>query len=117
MRCNLALFDSAGARQTLLAAASGRKIEGGRAVRRGGGGLQPRICKLVTAPFRDWIRLVDVGVLESQSDVRELLAVMNRRDREEITEANAGILAVVKSLGGSQSRYRREHEIAESYCI
>ena len=46
------------------------------------------------------------------TDLKELLAVLHREEKDEICEANAEILVIVKSLGGSQGRYRRERRKA-----
>ena len=57
---------------------------------------------------------MDIDVVESkpETDLQELMAVMQRCDREQIQQANEDILAIVKSLGGNQGKYRRERRRA-----
>ena len=52
---------------------------------------------------------IDVGIVDSSNDdLRELLAILQRDEKAEIREANDEILAVIRSLGGSSGKYRRE---------
>ena len=49
-------------------------------------------------------------VVESQrdDDFKALMDVLQRRETDEVTEANHEMPALIKSLGGDSSRYRRE---------
>ena len=42
------------------------------------------------------------------TDMKQLLRLMQREQKVEIEEANDDILAVIKSLGGDKGKYRRE---------
>ena len=55
---------------------------------------------------------MDIDVVEHSDDLRELFAVLQRDEKMAIQEADDEILAVIKSLGGSGSRYRRERQKA-----
>ena len=57
---------------------------------------------------------MDIDMIDEkpETDLKELLAVMHRDEKDEIFEANAEILAIVKSLGGNQAGYRRERRKA-----
>ena len=52
------------------------------------------------------------SIEQSDSELRNLMAVMLREERREIKEANEEILSVVKSLGGDGSKYRRDRQRA-----
>ena len=45
---------------------------------------------------------------DSGSDLRELMSVLTRDEREEVREADAEIMSVVRALGGSDRKFRRE---------
>ena len=45
-------------------------------------------------------------VEDSETDLRELMAVMQRDEKREVAEANREILSVIRSLGGDEHRYR-----------
>ena len=57
---------------------------------------------------------MDIDMIDEkpETDLKELLAVMHRDEKDAICEANAEILAIVKSLGGNQAGYRRERRKA-----
>ena len=57
---------------------------------------------------------MDVGIVDNKADddLRELLAILQRDEKAEIREANDEILAVIRSLGGSSGKYRRERQKA-----
>ena len=57
--------------------------------------------------------LADGATADSpETDLKELLAVLQRDEKNEIIEANDENLSVIKTLGGSQSKYRRERKRA-----
>ena len=56
-----------------------------------------------------WQNLID---LNEPGERMELFDTMLRDEKREVVEANHEIMAIVKSLGGSQGRYRRERSRA-----
>ena len=50
---------------------------------------------------------VDI-VEEADGDLKAIMAVMRRNEKVEIQEANAEMMAVIRSLGGDHHRYGRE---------
>ena len=52
------------------------------------------------------------GDPKGHGDLQELMAVLQRDEREEICEAHVEILSIIKALGGNQSKYRRERRRA-----
>ena len=49
---------------------------------------------------------------DSGDDLRELMKVLTRDEREEVRRANSEIMSVVRSLGGNDRRFRRERSRA-----
>ena len=45
---------------------------------------------------------------EHETEFKDLMAVLQREEREQVEEANREILAVVRSLGGDSGKYKRE---------
>ena len=62
--------------------------------------------------------VMDVGVISAgdperpETDLQELMAVMQRDERIEIAEHDREIIGIVKSLGGDGGKYRRERKRA-----
>ena len=57
---------------------------------------------------------MDVNVVEDGPDteLKDLLAVLQREEKVEVVEANREILAIVRSLGGDRGKYKRERSKA-----
>ena len=56
---------------------------------------------------------MEVDVIDHpEDDLRELMKVLGRADREEVLEANSEIMSVVRSLGGNDRKFRRERSRA-----
>ena len=49
---------------------------------------------------------------EPATDLKELMAVLQRDEKVEVREANDEILSIIKTLGGDQNKYRRERQRA-----
>ena len=49
---------------------------------------------------------------QPSTDLKELMSLLHRDERQEVHDDNLEILAVIRSLGGSRSRYRRERHRA-----
>ena len=50
------------------------------------------------------------SVEDAEADLRELMAVMTRDAKDEIKRHDDEIVAVVRALGGSIGKYRRERQ-------
>ena len=74
----------------------------------GDGGMEIDAVDLGHATSED----VDLGHATNASELRELMAVMQREEKQAIEAANRDILAVIKSIGGSVGKYRRERQRA-----
>ena len=56
---------------------------------------------------------MEVDVITAEDcDLKDLMNSMTRSDKEEIQTVNREIMSVIRSLGGSQQRYRRERSRA-----
>ena len=54
---------------------------------------------------------MEVDTIEdAEADLRELMAVMTRDAKDEIKKHDDDIIAVVRALGGSVGKYRRERQ-------
>ena len=49
-------------------------------------------------------------VEDAEADLRELMAVMTRDVKEDIKNHDSEIIAVVRAMGGSVGKYRRERQ-------
>ena len=55
---------------------------------------------------------MDIDFVNTDEELRELMAVLTRDARKEIVEHDNEIMAVVRALGGDSQRYRRERSKA-----
>ena len=60
---------------------------------------------------------MDVGIVDSNDDLRELFSTLLRDEKSEICEADREIMAVVRSLGGNAGKYRRERQRALKHMV
>ena len=66
-----------------------------------------RLDNVQEAPGME-VDLVD----DSGDDLRELMKVLTRDEREEVRRANSEIMSVVRALGGNDRKFRRERSRA-----
>ena len=57
---------------------------------------------------------MDIGVIDEQpeTDLKELMSVLQRDERSEVAKQDREILEIIGSLGGDGSKYRRERKRA-----
>ena len=62
---------------------------------------------------------MDFDLIEDKpdTDLIDLMALLQRDEKREVQEANQEILAVIRSLRGSQGKYRRERKRALRHVV